>query len=163
MLSQPMGFHYGSKFRANGDGEYTVKLSVSAMSTRRREHSRDGSRSQRPSRFPSSTASSRKRRSYSSEEDKAATHGAVDPMEMKMMPGSLAPSECDRPCTAIGSGMSNDAKFVSRMSTPAIHGCKNSYRVWIDFVLRRSGCITSETNHNVDIIFTRDSYKSSSN
>jgi hypothetical protein len=59
--------------------------------------------------------------------------------------------------------MSNDAKLVSRTSTPAIHGCKNSCRVCIGFELRRSGCITPETNHNVDIIFTRDSYKSSSN
>ncbi|MDY6817386.1 MAG: iron transporter, partial [Halobacteriales archaeon] len=35
MLSQPMGFHYGSNFQLNGDGTYRVKLSVGALPTRR--------------------------------------------------------------------------------------------------------------------------------
>lgn len=35
MLSQPMGFRYGSKFGLNGEGTHTANLSVGAMKTRR--------------------------------------------------------------------------------------------------------------------------------
>lgn len=113
MLSQPMGFHYGSNFGLNGDGEYTVKLSVDAMSTRRSGAFQDRFSEPTTVEIPFEYSQQAKEEiMFKRMEDKTATPGAVDPMEMEMMPDSLAPSESDLPGTVIGSGMSNDAKFV---------------------------------------------------
>ncbi|TSD08527.1 hypothetical protein DP107_19500 [Haloglomus irregulare] len=113
MLSQPMGFHYGANFGLNGDGEYTVKLSVGAVTTRRTGAFQGRFSEPTTVEIPFEYSQQAKEEiMFKRMEDETATPGAVDPMEMEMMPDSLAPSESDLPGTAIGSGMSNDAKFV---------------------------------------------------
>jgi hypothetical protein len=113
MLSQPMGFHYGANFGLDGDGDYTVTLSVGAMSTRRSGSFRD--RFTEPTSveipFPYSEAT-KNEISVEVLDDRAGTQGALDPMSMEMLPSSAAPSEADLPGTVVGSGMSNDARLV---------------------------------------------------
>ena len=120
MLSQPMGFHYGANFGLDGDGTYTVRLSVGAMPTRRSGTFQDRFSEPATVEIPFEYSQQEKREiTFEQLEDRAATPGAVDPMEMEMMPDSLAPSESDLPGTVIGSGMSNDANFVvTALDTP---------------------------------------------
>jgi len=113
MLSQRMGFHYGANFELNGDGEYTVRLSVGAMSIRR-----SGNFKQRFSE-PATVEIPFEYSHYVKEglafertEAQPATNGAVNPAYMKMVPDSVAPTQYDLPGTSIGTGMSNDAKLV---------------------------------------------------
>jgi len=120
MLSQPMGFHYGANFGLDGDGEYTVTLSVGALPVRRSGWFEG--------RFSEATTveipfeysqQAREEIMFQRLDDESGTPGAVDPMEMGMMPSSAAPAEDDLPGTVIGSGMSNDARFVvTVLNTP---------------------------------------------
>jgi hypothetical protein len=113
MLSQPMGFHYGANFGLNGDGEYTVTLSVGAMSTRRSGPFQGRFSEPTTVEIPFEYSQQAKEEiTFERMEDETATPGAVDPMAMEMMPDSLAPSESDLPGTVVGSGTSNDANFV---------------------------------------------------
>jgi hypothetical protein len=113
MLSQPMGFHYGSNFGLDGDGKYTVKLNVGAMSTRRTGTFSEQFSEPATAEIPFEYSQRAKEEiMFKRMEDETATPGAVDPMQMKMIPDSLAPAKADLPGTVTGSGMSNDAKFV---------------------------------------------------
>ena len=113
MLSQPMGFHYGSNFALEGDGTYAVRLSVAGMTTRR-----SGTfvgRFSEPATVEIPFEYSREQRNelaYERMGEQTATPGAVDPMSMAMVPDSVAPAEDDLPGTILGSGKSNDAVFV---------------------------------------------------
>jgi hypothetical protein len=112
MLPEPMGSHHGANFGQNGDGEYAVKPSVCAMSTRRSGAFQDRFSEPATVEVPFEYSQQAKEEiMLKLMEDETATPGAVDPMEMEVMPDSLAPSESDLPGTIIGSGMSNDAKF----------------------------------------------------
>ena len=91
MLSQPMGFHYGSNFGLNGDGKYPVKLSVGAMSTRRSGAFQGRFSEPAAVEIPLEYSQQAKEEiMFKRMEDKTATPGAVDPMEMEMMPDSVA-------------------------------------------------------------------------
>ena len=120
MLSQPMGFHYGANFGLDGDGTYTVELSVGAMSTRRtgpfQGRFSEASSVEMPFEYSRQERDDIRIRRLG---DETATPGAVDPMEMEMLPASLAPPESDLPGTVVGTGTSNDARFVvSVLDTP---------------------------------------------
>lgn len=114
MLSQPMGFHYGANFGVPGDGTYTVTLSVGAMQTRRTGDF--------VGKFTEPT-SAEIQFEYSEQakneimferlNDRAGAEGAVEPMEMQMMPDSLAPAKDQFPGRVIGEAMSNDGQFVA--------------------------------------------------
>ena len=113
MLSQPMGFHYGANFGLTGDGEYTVRLSVGAMSTRRSGAFQGRFSEPTTAEVPFEYSEAQRNEiSFERLADEAGTAGAVDPREMEMMPDSLAPSESALPGTVVGSGMSNGATFV---------------------------------------------------
>jgi hypothetical protein len=113
MLSQPMGFHYGANFGLNGDGEYTVGLSVGAMTTRRSGSFRGRFSDPTTAEIPFEYSEGAKAEiSFEEMGERTGTPGAVDPMGMEMLPDSLAPAEGDLPGTVVGSGTSNDARFV---------------------------------------------------
>ncbi|WP_049906722.1 DUF7350 domain-containing protein [Halorubrum tebenquichense] len=113
MLSQPMGFHYGANFGLDGDGEYTVRLSVGALPTRRSGAFQGRFSEPTTVEIPFEYSQQAKEEIMVKQmEDESGTPGAVDPMKMEMMPSSTAPAEDDLPGRVIGSGMSNDAKFV---------------------------------------------------
>jgi len=114
MLSQPMGFHYGANFGLDGDGEYTVGLSVGAMSTRRTGAFRG--RFSEPATVDITVPYSQADKesiSFERTGDRAGTPGAVEPREMEMLPDSFAPAESGLPGTVVGTAMSNDVRFVA--------------------------------------------------
>lgn len=113
MLSQPMGFHYGANFGLEGDGTYTVRLSVGAVSTRRTGAFADRFADPATVEIPFEYSEAAKNEiSFERFDDEAATPGAVDPMSMEMLPDAFAPLESNLPGTVLGSGTSNDARLV---------------------------------------------------
>ena len=119
MLSQPMGFHYGANFGLAGDGTYDVTLSVGGMSTRRTGtfEGKFGEPADATIEFEYSQAA-RDEISFRTLED-AGSPGAVSPMEMGMMPNSVAPAVEDLPGTVLGETTSNDAVLVATvLETP---------------------------------------------
>ncbi|SHG98504.1 iron transporter [Halobaculum gomorrense] len=113
MLSQPMGFHYGANFGLDGDGTYTATVSVGGVRTRRT--GAFGDRFAEPADIPVEfefTRSKLQEVSYRILDD-AGAPGAVDPMDMEMIPDATAPAVGDLPGTALGEANSNDAVLVA--------------------------------------------------
>ncbi len=115
MLSQPMGFHYGGNFSLDGDGTYTVRVSIGGVRTRQTGTFR--SRFSQPAVIPVDVEYSRSTRdeiSYRTLDDAGET-GAVDPMEMEMMPDATAPEVGSLPGSVLGEVNSNDAVLVATL------------------------------------------------
>lgn len=113
MLSQPMGFHYGGNFSLDGNGTYTVRVSIGGVRTRQTGTFR--SRFSQPVVIPVEleyTQSTRDEISYELLEDAGDT-GAVSPMEMEMMPDPTAPALESLSGTVLGEVTSNDAVLVA--------------------------------------------------
>jgi hypothetical protein len=113
MLSQPMGFHYGANFGLDGDGSYTVRLSVGGVSTRRTGGFQG--RFGEPTTIDVGFEYSQSARDELAYEvlDRGGEPGAVDPRGMGMMPDAFAPAVEDLPGTVLGSGRSNGAVLVA--------------------------------------------------
>jgi hypothetical protein len=113
MLSQPMGFHYGANFGLDGDGSYTVRLSVGGVSTRRTGAFQG--RFGEPTTIDIPFEYSQSARDEISYEvlDRGGERGAVDPRQMEMMPDAFAPAAEDLPGQVLGSGRSDDAVLVA--------------------------------------------------
>mgnify|MGYP000418680014 CR=1 FL=1 len=120
MLSQPMGFHYGANFGLEGDGTYTVRLSVGAVSTRRTGGFAARFAEPSTAEIPFEYSESAKNEiSFQVFDEEVGTPGAVDPMSMDALPNASAPLESDLPGRVLGSGTSNDARLVATvLETP---------------------------------------------
>jgi len=114
MLSQQMGFHYGSNFTLNGDGTYTAEVSIGG--TQMRRTGRFAEEFSNPVtatfEFQFDTAEM-----YDLEikrlPKKQGQRGAVEPMDMGMgVPVGHAPPMEALPGTLLGTNRSGDAKFV---------------------------------------------------
>jgi len=113
MLSQPMGFHYGANFALEGDGTYSVRLSVGAVSTRRTGDFVGRFADPETVEIPFEYSEAKKNEiSFERFDEQVATPGAVQPMSMEMLPNAFAPLESNLPRTVLGSALSNDARFV---------------------------------------------------
>ncbi|WP_246989610.1 iron transporter [Halorientalis marina] len=112
MLSQPMGFHYGGNFTLDGDGTYTVELSVGATNTRRAGAFAD--RLNEPASAEIDLAFTDESRSEVSSQpiDQGGQPGALRPMEMMSTPKATAPSREEVPGSVRGSARSDDADFL---------------------------------------------------
>ncbi|UIO98481.1 hypothetical protein Hbl1158_07865 [Halobaculum sp. CBA1158] len=113
MLSQPMGVHYGANFGLEGDGTYTVNVSVGGVRTRRTDAYRD--RFGDPADIPVEMEYSQSDRddiSFRTLAD-AGEAGAVDRMEMDMVPDGTAPAVEALPGEVLGEVNSNDAVLVA--------------------------------------------------
>ncbi|MEZ3117329.1 iron transporter [Halobaculum sp. MBLA0147] len=113
MLSQPMGFHYGANFGLEGDGTYQVRLNVGGVRTRKTGGF--------VGRFESATTATidfdyeravRDEISFERLGDRAGARGAVDPMQMEMLPSSTAPTESALPGRVVGRASSDDVVFL---------------------------------------------------
>lgn len=113
MLSQPMGFHFGDNVQLDGDGKYTVDVSIGGPSIRR-----TGSLSENKGNNSFSfdfefSESTLNEISYTDlPADKEGTEGAVDLMDMQMLPSSQVPSVDALPGEVRGTATSGDANFV---------------------------------------------------
>ena len=120
MLSQNMGVHAGDNLQFDGDGTYDVEVAVGPLSARRTGAFRD--------RFSErGTASFTLEFEQSAFDDlpfqrlpeRQGDRGALDPMDMEMLPVSEAPAVADLPGTVIGEETSGDAVFaVTRLDSP---------------------------------------------
>jgi hypothetical protein len=114
MLSQPMGFHYGANFGLDGDGRYTVRLSVGAPSIRRTGafvgRFTDPATVEIPFEYSESAKSELALRRL---DERVATPGAVDPMRMEMLPDGFAPLESDLPGRVLGSALSDGVRLIA--------------------------------------------------
>lgn len=111
MLSQRMGFHYGANFPLEGDGTYDVNVSVGGTNINRFGEFEGlfGDAASATIEFEYSEAA-RNEIPYTLLEDQAGTEGALEPMEMEMMPNGQAPDPF--PGQRIGEATSGDAQFV---------------------------------------------------
>jgi hypothetical protein len=121
MLSQPMGFHYGANFGLEGDGSYLVRLSVGAVSTRRAGAFVDRFDDPATAEVELDYSEADKREISFDRPEDAGSPGALDPMEMEMLPDSLAPAVEDLPDRVVGETESNGARLVATVleSPPA--------------------------------------------
>jgi hypothetical protein len=113
MLSQRMGFHWGGNFQLAGDGEYTARVGIGGMSTRRTGafEGRFGD----PATVEVPFAFNEAERSKVTVEplEQYGQRGAVKPMEMGMMPQAYAPAKDDLPGEFLAETTSDDATFLS--------------------------------------------------
>jgi len=111
MLSQPMGFHYGGNFGLDGDGSYTVTLSVGGTSIRRTGafagRFGDPASVEIPLEFTEATREEVATRPF----DRGGEPGALRPMDAAF-PQAVAPAESTLPGTVRGRATSDDARFV---------------------------------------------------
>jgi len=112
MLSQPMGTHYGANFGLDGDGIYTVTVSVGGVPNRRTGAFRD--RFGEPADVPVEMEYSEAERDEISFRtlENAGDPGAVDRMEMETVPNATAPTVEELPGTVLGEVNSDDAVLV---------------------------------------------------
>jgi hypothetical protein len=113
MLSQPMGFHYGGNFGLDGDGEYTVRLSIGGVGTRRTGafQGKFGQPATVEVSFDYSEAN-RNEISFRQLED-GGQPGAVDPMSMEMVPDSTVVPQDDLPGRLLGAPESDGAVLAT--------------------------------------------------
>ncbi|MEF8853486.1 MAG: iron transporter [Haloarculaceae archaeon] len=113
MLSQNMGVHAGDNVALDGDGTYEVTVAVGPVSTRTSGGFRD-----RFAEGGSATFTLEFDRSAMDDidfqrlPDQQGDRGAVDPMDMEMVPVPRAPEPADLPGTAFGTATSGDAEFA---------------------------------------------------
>jgi len=113
MLSQPMGFHYGDNVQLPGEGPYDVTVSVGAPSA-----ARTGALADAPDSLSFGFTLDYERAtlediSWHRFPEKEGTRGAVDHMDMKMLPDGTVPKPNALPGRVLGSGTSGDAEFVA--------------------------------------------------
>jgi hypothetical protein len=108
MLSQAMGFHYGANFSLDGDGEYTVRVSVGGMNIRR-TGAFEGRFGEAASATVDISFNEANRNEVEFRElDSYGDPGAVQPVEM-MMPDGIAPPVESMPGEHVGTARSDDA------------------------------------------------------
>ena len=113
MLSQPMGFHFGDNAQLQGDGTYSVEVSIGGPSTRRTGSLAENQGNASFTFDFEFSESVLNEISYTDiPADKEGTTGAVDLMNMKMLPTSEVPTPDALPGDVRGSATSGDAKFV---------------------------------------------------
>lgn len=114
MLSQPMGFHYGGNFGVPGNGTYTARVSVGAMSIRRTGAFAD--RFAEPASVEIEFEYSEAKRNELAYEplDSTGEPGAVEPMDMEM-PNSVLPPASELPGRVLGEATSGDGMFVATL------------------------------------------------
>lgn len=113
MLSQRMGFHYGDNFALDGVGHYDVEVEFRPVETRKTGSFRDAFDTSVTHSFSFEYDRQEKRQLPFRLLENAGEPGALDPMEMEMMPISQLPRAQDLPGSVRGRGTSGDATLVA--------------------------------------------------
>lgn len=121
MLSQNMSVHAGDNVALDGNGTYEVTVDVAPVSTRTSGgfHDRfaDGGSATFTLEFDRSEMDDIMFERLS---DQQGDRGAVDPMDMELLPVAQAPEPAALPGTTLGTATSGDAEFVAtRADRPA--------------------------------------------
>lgn len=113
MLSQRMGFHFGDNVPLGGEGTYEVTTSLSPMNVRRTGGFRGRfSQSVETSFTYEFSPEAVQDIMYQPLPDEQGNRGAVQPMQMEMLPVHQLPSTEDVPGELVGETTSADARFV---------------------------------------------------
>jgi hypothetical protein len=127
MLSQRMGFHYGTNLALPGEGEYTVNVSVGGMEIGR-TRGFEGRFSEPASvDIPLSFGQSKRSQFTESNPADAGDAGALSPMEMGMRPTGSLPAAREMPGTVLGSASTDDAQIVAGVVTETALGGSQPY------------------------------------
>jgi hypothetical protein len=120
MLSQNMGVHAGDNVVLDGDGTYDVQLAIGPVSARRTGAFRDRFGERVTASFTLEfSQSDLEDISFERLTDQQGERGAVDPMEMDMVPVAQAPAPDALPGEPAGTVESGDATFaVTRLPDP---------------------------------------------
>ena len=122
MLSQRMGFHWGGNFGLDGDGEYTARVNVGGMNVRRSGAFEGRFDDPATIEIPFAFNEAERSKVTVEELDQYGQRGAVNPMEMGMMPEANAPAGADLPGEVLAETTSGDAVFVSTRLSGATAG-----------------------------------------
>ncbi|MFB6142753.1 MAG: hypothetical protein ABEJ30_05360 [Halorientalis sp.] len=113
MLSQPMGFHFGDNVGLDGEGAYTVTVSVGGTSTRRTGALADsGGNASFAFEFSFSQSKLEEIPYTDVPDDRQGARGAVEPAGMDMLPSTQAPAVDAFPADVRDTATSGDAAFV---------------------------------------------------
>jgi hypothetical protein len=120
MLSQNMSVHAGDNVALDGDGTYEVEVDVGPVSARTTGAFRDRFTDVGSATFTLDfQRSTLEDISFERLRDRQGELGAVDPMQMEMMPVAQLPEPADMPGTHLGTAESGDARFaVLRTDVP---------------------------------------------
>jgi hypothetical protein len=113
MLSQRMGFHWGGNFSLEGDGEYVGKVSIGGVNVRRTGAFEGQFDDATTIEVPFAFNDREREKIRTAELDAYGEPGAVEPMNMGMMPQALAPTRDDLPGMVLVSTRRDDATFLS--------------------------------------------------
>ena len=115
MLSQNMGFHFGDNLALPGEGTYDVAVEVGPIGARRTGAFRDRFGESASAEFSFEfSRSALQEIDFRRLDDRKGERGAVDPMEMGMMPTGQLPPPGDLPGRAVGEAAAGDGQFVVR-------------------------------------------------
>ena len=120
MLSQQMGVHFGDNIQFPGHGEYTFVVDIGDSTVRHlgdlRTLPEEGGRISIDFDF---NRGIRNQIPVSNVRDSRGDAGALSPMEMEMVPLSIAPARDELPGTVLGAGTSGDTTFLVAASDTA--------------------------------------------
>jgi hypothetical protein len=113
MLSQNMGFHAGDNVSLPGGGTYSVTVEIPPTAARRTGAFEGKFTTQQSFEFDFEYSNQERNEiMFKLLEEKAGERGAVDPMNMEMMPFAFAPKKTALPGRIVGTKTSGDAEFV---------------------------------------------------
>ncbi len=118
MLSQRMGFHYGGNFTLDGDGTYTVRVSVGGTSVRRTGAFADRFGDPATAEVALAFTPETKAQVSTRDLDAGGQPGAVEQMQTEMLPDSTVPTLDALPGQAVGTGTSDDAALSALFLPP---------------------------------------------
>ncbi|KAA9407709.1 hypothetical protein Har1131_13140 [Haloarcula sp. CBA1131] len=113
MISQNMGFHYGDNYALDGDGVYQLSVRVNGMGERRLGgfDGRFGEAGEATVEFDFAQ-STRDQLSFEEFPDSQGERGAVDLMNMDMVPTSQVPEVSALPGTVLGTDKGSDGVYA---------------------------------------------------
>jgi hypothetical protein len=127
MLSQRMGFHYGSNLALPGPGEYTVRVSVGGVNIGRTRGFAGRFGSPASVDIPMSFTESKREQFTQSEPEGAGQAGALSPMGMGMRPTGSLPAPEELSGTVLGRAMTDDARLIGGVVTETALGGDQPY------------------------------------
>jgi hypothetical protein len=111
MLSQQMGFHYGSNYALDGDGSYEARVDVGGVSLRRTGGFAGAFESARTATVPFEFDSDALSEITIDRPENAGERGAIAPMQMGNVPVGRAPAADALPGQHLGTTRTGDAVF----------------------------------------------------
>jgi hypothetical protein len=112
MFSQRMGFHYGANFTLPDDGTYTVNVSVGGNDIRRTGSFEGRFEDPADAAVDFEFGQAQRDRLTTQEIDSGGDPGAVEPMDMGMLPIGRAPAQEELPGTVRGSTTVDGITYV---------------------------------------------------